>query len=60
MAPTTSSIEFPIGDIMGDAPMKQIPLIALPNFHGIASEDSSTFLFEFKVVCHGYEYIFYA
>jgi len=45
MAPATSSIEFPIGDIMGDAPMKPIPLTILPNFHGISMEDPKTFLF---------------
>ena len=58
MAPTTSSIEFPIGDIRGDAPMKPIPLATLPNFHGLSSEDTDTFLFEFNVVCRGYDYIY--
>jgi hypothetical protein len=29
-----SSLEFPIGDITGEAPMKSIPFSALPNFHG--------------------------
>ena len=45
MAPATSSIEFPIGDIRGDAPMKPITLKTLPNFHGLSSEDPDTFLF---------------
>ena len=58
MALATSSIEFPIGDIEGDAPMKPIPLTTLSNFHGISSEDLDTFLFEFNVVCWGYDYIF--
>ena len=35
MAPTSSSIDFPIGNIIGDAPRKRIPLMALPNFHGL-------------------------
>ena len=57
MAPTSSSIDFPIGNIIGDAPMKPIPLTTLPNFHGLSSEDPDTFLFEFDIVCRGYDYI---
>lgn len=58
MAPTTSSIEFPIRDVKGDAPMKPIPLIALPNSHGLSFEDLETFLFEFNIMCWGYDYIY--
>ena len=57
MAPKTSSIDFPIGDIRGDAPMNLIPLTTLPNFHGLSSEDPDTFIFEFYIVCWGYDYI---
>lgn len=57
MAPVTSLIEFPIGDIRGDTPMKPIPLTTLPNFHGLSSKDKDTFLFEFDIVCRGYDYI---
>jgi hypothetical protein len=51
MAPTTSTIEFPIGNLGVGAPTKPIPLAALPNFHGLVSEDPNTFLFEFDIVC---------
>ena len=47
---TTSTIEFPIGKIRGDAPMEPIPLTTLPNFHGLSYKDPNTFLFEFDVV----------
>jgi len=57
MALATSSIKFPTGDIVGDAPMKSIHLKILPNFHGITFKDLNTFLFEFDVVCWGYDYI---
>lgn len=57
MANTNSIIEFPIGEIWGDAPMKPIPLTTLPNFHGLSSEDPDTFLFEFDVVYRGYAYV---
>jgi hypothetical protein len=56
MAPTTSTIEFPIGDLGVGAPTKPIPLAALPNFHGLVSEDPDTFLFKFDIVCQGYDY----
>jgi hypothetical protein len=46
-----STFEFPIGDIPGQALMKNIPLSTLPNFHGLESEDPNTFLFEFNVLC---------
>lgn len=57
MAPTTSTIEFPIGDLGASAPTKPIPLAALPSFHGLVSKDPDMFLFEFDIVCQGYDYI---
>jgi hypothetical protein len=56
MAPTTSTIEFPIKNLGVVAPINPIPLTALPNFHGLVSEDLDTFLFEFDIVCRGYDY----
>lgn len=35
MAPTTSTIEFPIGNLGVGASTKPIPLAALPNIHGL-------------------------
>ena len=57
MEPVSSSIDFPIGNVTGDAPMRPIPLIALPSFHGLSSEYLDTLLFEFDIICHGYDYI---
>ena len=56
MAPTTSIIEFPIGNLGSGVPTKPIPLVALSKFHGLVSEDPNTFLFEFDIVCRGYDY----
>jgi len=56
MAPTNSTIDFPIGDLGTSVPTKPIPLAALPTFLGLISEDPDTFLFEFDIVCRGYDY----
>ena len=53
-----STLEFPIGELpRGATPMKNIPLSALPNFHGLSSEDPDEFLFEFDILCRSYDYI---
>eukprot|EP00253_Pinus_taeda_P006506 PITA_06506 len=36
--------------------MKAIPLQHIPRFHGLTSEDLDAFLFEFDVLCRGYDY----
>jgi len=36
--------------------MKAIPLQNIPTFHGLTSEDLDAFLFEFDVLCRGYDY----
>jgi hypothetical protein len=55
---TISTLVFPISDIptRGGAPMKNIPLSALPNFHGLSTEDLDEFLFEFNILCRSYDY----
>ena len=40
---TIPTLEFPIRTILGNYPMKNIPLSALPNFHGLSSEDLDEF-----------------
>ena len=42
-----STLVFPISDIptRGLAPMKNIPLSAVPNFHGLSTKDPDEFLF---------------
>jgi len=53
-----SNLGFPIGDLpRGATPMKNIPLSALPNFHGLSSEDLDEFLFEFDILCRSYDYV---
>ena len=54
--PKTSTLQYPIVDITVNAPMKSIPLRHIPTFHGLASEDPDAFLFEFDVLCRGYDY----
>jgi hypothetical protein len=49
-------LEYPIVDPVANAPMKSIPLQNLPTFHGLISEDPDAFLFEFDVLCRGYDY----
>ena len=38
--------------------MKNINPSSLPNFHGLASEDPNTFIFEFEVVYKAYDYLY--
>lgn len=39
------TFEFPIEDIEVEAPMKNIPLSNIPNFHGLSSEHLETSIF---------------
>lgn len=36
--------------------MKNIPLSALPNFHGLSTKDPNEFLYEFDILCRSYDY----
>ena len=54
---TVSTLELPIRITPGNYPMKNIPLLTLPNFHGLSSEDPYEFLFEFDILCRRYNYI---
>jgi hypothetical protein len=47
---------FPILDREMKIQMKNIPPSSLPNFHGMVTEDPDTFIFEFDVLCHSYDY----
>jgi hypothetical protein len=51
-----STLEYPIVDLVANAPVKAIPLHNLPTFHGLISEDPYAFLFKFDVLCRGYDY----
>lgn len=52
----TSTLEYPIVDEVANAPMKAIPLYSIPTFHGMITKDHDAFLFEFDVLCRGYDY----
>lgn len=54
--PQNSTFQYPIVDTVVNAPMKAIPLQNIPTFHGLTSEDPDAFLFEFNVLCRGYDY----
>jgi len=47
---------FPIRETNGDTKIKNISPSALPQFHGLTTEDPNTFLFEFVVLCRTYDY----
>ena len=57
MALVSYIIDFPIGNVTSDAPMRPIPLTALPSFHGLSFEDPDTFLFEFDIIFREYDFI---
>lgn len=43
-------------DITANGPTKAIPLQNIPTFPGLTLEDPNAFLFEFNVLCKGYDY----
>jgi len=47
---------FPILDPKMKIQMKNISPSSLPNFHGMVIKDIDTFLFEFDVLFHSYDY----
>ena len=51
------TLEFHIRITHGNHPMKNIPLLVLPKFHGLVSEDPNEFLFEFDILYKSYDYI---
>jgi hypothetical protein len=55
---TISTLVFPISNIptRGMAPMNNILLLALENFHGLSTEDPDDFMFEFDILCRSYDY----
>lgn len=49
-------LEYSIIDLVANALVKEIPLQNILTFHGMSSEDPNDFLFEFDVLCRGYDY----
>ena len=37
--------------------MKNIPPSTLPHFHGMTSKEPDSFLYEFDILCHSYNYV---
>ena len=47
---------FPIPPQQGNQNLKNIPIVALPKFYGLITEDHETFLFEFDILYRRYDY----
>lgn len=47
---------FPIPPHQGNQNLKNIPIVVLPKFYGLITEDPKTFLFEFDILCRSYDY----
>ena len=47
---------FPLLSLINNANLKNIPATTLPKFYGLAIEDLDTFLFEFDILCHSFDY----
>lgn len=56
MAENRKNEFFPIQETNGEARMNIINPTSLPHFHGLASKDPNTFMFDFVVVCRTYDY----
>ena len=52
---TVATLQFPIQQPEGIAPMKNISPSVFPLFYGKAAEDPDEFLFEFDILCHSYD-----
>ena len=50
-----ATFEFPI-KYLGVTQMHIFPPLSLPNLHGLKNEDPDKFLFEFEILCRGYDY----
>lgn len=53
-----STFGFPKVNSKKNVQMKNISPLALPNFHSRVHEDQDSFLFEFDILCWGYDYFF--
>lgn len=49
-------VQYSILDTVANELMRAIPLQNIPTFHGLTLEDPNAFLFEFDVLCQGYDY----
>ena len=54
---TMATLQFPIQQPAGAAPMKNISPSVLPRFHGKVAEDPYEFLFKLDILCRSYDYV---
>ena len=47
---------FPLPSLVTNVNLKNIPPTALPKLYGLATEEPDTFLFEFDILCHSFDY----
>ena len=47
---------FPLSSLVTNANLKSIPPTALPKPYGLATKDPDTFLFEFDILYHSFDY----
>ena len=47
---------FPLPSLINIDNLKNIPVATLPKFYGLAIEDPSTFLFDFDILYHSFDY----
>ena len=53
---TVATLQFPIQQPEGIAPMKNISPSVLPRFYGKEEKDPDEFIFEFDILCRSYDY----
>ena len=56
LAMAQPTFPFPLLSLVTNANLKNIPPTALPKFYGLATEEPNTFLFEFDILCHSFDY----
>jgi len=47
---------FPLPSLITNDNLKNIPIATLPKFYGLATKDLDTFLFEFDILYHSFDY----
>ena len=52
-----ATLQFPMQQLEGTTPMKNISPSVLPHFHRKVAEDPDEFIFEFDILCHSYDYV---
>ena len=53
---TQPTFSFPLLSLITNANFKNIPKNSLQDLYGLVTKDLDTFLFEFEIVCHSFDY----